>query len=57
VRKLEWAAFAGVVGVVVLTQIPRHDHESMPGHGRAMDATHAAAPGMSTVTLAVSGMT
>ena len=56
-RKLEWAAFAAVVGVVVLTQIPRHDHESMPGHGRAMDATHAAAPGMSTVTLAVSGMT
>jgi hypothetical protein len=56
-KKLEWAALTGVVGVVVLTQLPRHDHESMPGHGHAMAATHAAIPGMSTVTLAVSGMT
>lgn len=56
-KKLEWAAFAGVVGVVVLTQIPQHDHESMPGHDHAEAAAHAAAPGMSTVTLAVSGMT
>jgi hypothetical protein len=37
------------VGAVVLTQIPRHDH--------AEAAVHAAVPGMSTVTLAVSGMT
>ena len=56
-RKLEWAALAGVVAVVVLTQIPRHDHENMAGHGQTMAATHAAVPGMSTVTLAVSGMT
>ena len=48
-RKLEWAALAAVVGVVVVAELPRHDH--------AEAAVHAAAPGMSTVTLAVSGMT
>ena len=56
-KKLEWAAFAGVVGVVVLTQIPRHDHKHMPGHDHGLAAMHEAAPGMSTVTLAISGMT
>jgi hypothetical protein len=66
-RKLEWAAFAAVVGVVVVTQLPRHDHEEMPGHAHDHDAaliqaheTMVSQPSEgrgTTVTLAVSGMT
>jgi hypothetical protein len=67
-RKLEWVALAAVVGVVVVTQLPRHDHEEMPGDHHAHDtaaigaheSTASAQPPQgraSSITFAVSGMT
>ena len=49
--KLQWAAVVGALGLGVLSQIPLHDHEQMPGHD--LVTSH----GDKTVVLAVTGMT
>ncbi len=57
-RKLEWAAIATVVGVGIVSQIPHHGHEELPGHRHEYAAVSGAhTDGAETVTLAVSGMT
>lgn len=66
-KKLEWAALVAVAGIVAVTQIPRHDHEGMPGHqherdaiaGDGQDLTARSEPASHkrTVTLLVTGMT
>ncbi len=57
-RKLEWAAIATVVVIGIVSQIPHHDHEELPGHTHDYAAVSGAhTDGAETVTLAVSGMT
>lgn len=54
--KIEWAVFAGIVGVVVIGIAAERDHADMAehdDHAMVMEAT----PTAHTVTLAVSGMT
>ena len=51
--KLQWAAVAGVLALGILSQIPAHDHEEMPGHEHEV----AAPQDDNTVILTVSGMT
>ncbi len=51
--RLQWAAVAGALGLGILSQIPIHKHEEMPGH----DHDVAVVQDDRTVVLAVSGMT
>ncbi len=56
--KLQWGVLVAIGGIVLITQLPHHDHDDMAGHShddRAMTA--AAENGETMVTLAVSGMT
>ncbi len=56
--KLQWGVFVAIVGIVLITQLPHHDHDDMAGHSHDSHALTAAAEnGETTVTLAVSGMT
>ncbi len=56
--KLQWAGVIGALGLGIVTQIPSHDHETMPGHEHA-DAMAGLSvdSGPATVTLNVTGMT
>ncbi len=54
--KIEWAVFAGIVGVVVIGIASEPDHAEMDGHDQTVMAMEAAATSH-TVALAVSGMT
>ncbi len=54
--KIEWAGFAGVVGVVVIAIAYEPNHDEMDGHDLSAMAIEAAATSH-TVALAVSGMT
>ncbi len=56
--KLQWAGVIGALGLGIVSQIPTHDHETMPGHENA-DAMAAMSvdSGPATVTLDVTGMT
>ncbi len=56
--KLQWAGVIGALGLGIVSQIPTHDHETMPGHEHA-DAMAAISvdSGPATVTLNVTGLT
>ncbi len=56
--KLQWAGVIGALGLGIVSQIPSHNHETMPGHEPA-DAMAAMSvdSGPATVTLHVTGMT
>ena len=56
--KLQWAGVIGALGLGIVSQIPSHNHETLPGHehGDAM-ATMSVDSGPATVTLNVTGMT
>ncbi len=53
---IEWAVFAGIVGVVVIGIAFEPNHEEMDGYDHAAMAMEAVATS-NTVALAVSGMT
>ncbi len=56
--KLQWAGVIGALGLGIVTQIPSHDHETMPGHEHAgAMAAMSVDSGPATVTLNVTGMT
>ncbi len=56
--KLQWAGVIGALGLGIVSQIPSHDHETMPGHKNA-DAVAGLSvdSGQVTVMLNVTGMT
>ncbi len=56
--KLQWAGVVGALGLGIVSQIPRHDHETLAGHEHA-DALAAISvdSGPATVTLNITGMT
>ncbi len=57
-KKVEWAALVVVLGIGVAAQLVRHDHSDMPRHVHEPEmAEQPADPGLSRVTLAVTGMT
>ncbi len=57
-KKIEWVAVGVVLGLGILSQIPRHDHARMPEHDHEFGtAAQAVTDNATTVTLAVSGMT
>ena len=56
--KLQWAGVIGALGLGIVSQIPAHDHETMPGHENA-DAMAGLSvdSGPATVALNITGMT
>lgn len=54
--KLQWAGVVGALGLGIVSQIPTHDQETMPGHELGM-AAMSVDSGPATVTLNVTGMT
>ena len=55
--KLQWAGVIGALGLGIVSQIPSHDHETMPGHEPDAMAGLSVDSGPATVTLNVTGMT
>ena len=56
--KLQWAGVIGALGLGVLSQIPTHEHETMPGHEHEdIMASMSVDSGPARVTLNVTGMT
>ncbi len=56
--KLQWAGVIGALGLGIVSQIPSHDHERMPGHEHAAAmAAMSVDSGPATVILNVTGMT
>jgi hypothetical protein len=53
VSRLQWAAVGAVLALGIVSQVPRHDHEHMPGHDNAAgDAHDDMSAGVSTAALA-----
>ena len=56
--KLQWAGVIGALGLGIVSQIPSHDHETIPGHEDADPlAAMSVDSGPTTVTLNITGMT